>query len=72
MDFSVEAFPYAFECRCGRKETVTRAEAIDLAPHATTPAEASECVMMAKHGWWASPETGALICPECVEDLVAA
>lgn len=68
-DFDAREFPFVFECQCGEKVSVSRREAIDLAPHEWRPLNAAECVMMAKHGWWKHPGMG-LTCSDCLAEVV--
>lgn len=69
IDFDTREFPFVFECRCGEEHTVSKREAIDLAPHEGKPLAAAECVMMVKHGWWEHQGQG-LMCPDCLAEVV--
>jgi len=67
MDFDEAVFPYVYECpRCGAEETVTWREAVDLASHCATPAEAAEFVIAHLKGWNVTLKQGA-VCPDCLD-----
>jgi hypothetical protein len=67
-DFDARAFPFIFECDCGREQPVSRRECMDYASHMSgQTGAAAEFVVRSLHGW--SPvDRVSLQCPDCATE----
>lgn len=65
--FDERAFPYIYECtECPDRLLVTKREAVDVAFHCATPANAANFVRQVR-GWHHDRDCG-LRCPSCVAE----
>jgi hypothetical protein len=65
-----QTLPHTFTCSmCEAELEVTQDEADEHAADDWTKAEAIENAMIEVHGWWRTPETGAPICENCLDEM---